>query len=275
MINLRARKLTLVLLTCVLTSCGGSGTISELTPDAGIELGAAEGLSGNSYSVQLSGTQVLPVVDTQHTAYADFTHDPQTGRLFGTVTTTIENTTSVHLHEGGVGEVGAEVVALIVSGNDTGNTVFNMPAGFVLSAQQTELYNASGLYVDLHAGDIELRGQLSLEQPVPTINSTLDDIQAKLFTPVCSGCHAGTGNSLPAIMDLTDADASYASLVGVYSINEPDLLRVDIGNASSSLLVKKIEGTQTIGARMPFRGAMLDANTIAAVKRWISTGAAR
>ncbi len=268
-------KLLVALSVLFVMSCGGSGTVTDTAPGAGYEIGAAQGESVDRYSVRLSGAQVLPVVDTRHTGQAEFTIHEQTGQLFGTVVTSLENVSAVHLHEGGAGEAGSVVVSLIASVTGAGNTIFNVPADFVLTDQQMQLYTSGNLYVDIHAGDIALRGQLSAELPALAIGAELDDLQAKLFTPVCSGCHTGSGGSLPAIMDLSSADASYNTLVGVFSIGEPDLLRVSAGDAEESLLIRKFEGTQTIGARMPFRGAKLDADTITAVRQWINSGARR
>lgn len=266
---------SVVLLTgsVFLSACGGSGTDS--VPVAGIEIGAARNADSVSYSVQLSGAQVLPAVDTRETGLAEFYLDEITGQLFGTVSTSIQTSSEVHLHEGSVNEVGGLIVSLVPAVAGSGNSVFNVPANFILTQQQQELYVAGDVYVDVHAGEIQLRGQLSTLQFAPAIGAELSDLQTKLFTPVCSGCHTGTGNSLPAIMDFTSVDATYNSLVGVFSIGEPEMLRVEAGDADSSLLIKKIEGLQTVGARMPFRGARLDAETIAAVRQWIDAGAGK
>jgi len=245
-----------VLATVVLQSCDG-GAINQATQVAGIELGAALGTdeaeSAPRYSVELSGSQVLPAVDTRHTGQAEFAVDAVTGQLFGTVTTSLSTITDgdieVHLHEGGPGEAGGIVVRLIENTVGTGNNVFNVPANTVLTAPQLTLYNSGNLYVDIHTAQVELRGQLS-ESP-PSVES------------------------LPSIMNLSNAEASHNSLVGVFSIGEPNLLRVDPGNAVGSLLVHKVEGTQTVGSRMPFRGAKLDPEVIDALVQWIDTGARR
>lgn len=267
-------KLIVAISVLFVVSCGGS-TVTDTAPGAGFEIGAALSENVDRYTVLLSGSQVLPAVDTRYTGQADFTVDEQTGQLYGTVVTSVENVTAVHLHEGGVGEVGGVVVSLIASATGAGNSTFNVPANFILTQQQRQSYSFGRLYVDIHAGDVVLRGQLSAEPPALAIGAELDDLQAKVFTPLCSGCHFGSGNNLPAIMDLTNADASYSNLVGVYSIGESDLLRVSPGDAEDSLLVRKLEGTQAVGVRMPFRGAKLDADTIAAVRQWINSGAGR
>jgi len=271
------RLLKVSLLVAMLSSCGGGSSAPGATIDetGGIGIGAAFGEDTSRYRIELSGAQALPPVDTRESGIAEFVLNKSTGQLYGTVTTSLVAPTGVHIHEGDSTQVGAEVVALIDSGNTVGNRVFNLPADFFLSAAQIELFETGQLYVDIHASDVALRGQLSALQPEVSVAAELDDLQVKLFTPVCSGCHTGSGTGLPSIMDLSNADATYASLVSVYSIGEPSLLRVEPGNTSESLLLRKLEGTQAVGARMPFRGAMLDSDTIAAVRQWIALGAGR
>jgi uncharacterized protein (TIGR03118 family) len=104
--------------------------------------------------------------------------------------------------------------------------------------------------------------------------ATLAQLQANIFTPICSGCHTGTGATLPGVMNLTTAAASYASLVGVDSIQVPTSKRVLASDPNNSYIVKKLEGTQTVGQRMPFGGPYLDQATIDTVRSWIQAGAA-
>jgi uncharacterized protein (TIGR03118 family) len=103
---------------------------------------------------------------------------------------------------------------------------------------------------------------------------TLAQLQASIFTPRCSGCHSGGGASLPGSMNLTSATASYNALVNVNSTEVPALKRVQPGDANASYLVRKLEGTQTVGDRMPFGGPFLDQPTIDQVRSWIQAGAA-
>ena len=103
---------------------------------------------------------------------------------------------------------------------------------------------------------------------------TLAQLQTSVFTPRCSGCHTGNGTSLPGSMNLTSAAATFASLVGVASIENPQLKRVAPNDATNSYLIHKLTGTD-IGttARMPFGGPFLDQATIDQVSSWISAGA--
>jgi hypothetical protein len=101
---------------------------------------------------------------------------------------------------------------------------------------------------------------------------TLASLQQNVFTPVCTGCHAGA--AAPQGLRL-DAANSYAMLVGVPSVEVPGLLRVAPGNPDASYLVQKLEGRAAVGARMPLGGPFLDAATIAVVRQWIAAGAPR
>lgn len=103
---------------------------------------------------------------------------------------------------------------------------------------------------------------------------TLAQLQANIFSPRCASCHTGVGTALPGVMNLTSAAASFAALVNVASINEPTFRRVLPGDANNSYIVHKLEGTQLVGARMPFGGPFLNQATIDQVRAWISAGAA-
>jgi mono/diheme cytochrome c family protein len=116
----------------------------------------------------------------------------------------------------------------------------------------------------------------AFEVSTPVSSATLDDIQAAVFDTNCSGCHSGpTSSNLPSGMDLSDANASFASLVGVASLQVGTLLRVEAGNPDDSYLVQKIEGTAAVGQRMPAGGNRLDQALIDDIREWITNGAAR
>jgi len=97
-------------------------------------------------------------------------------------------------------------------------------------------------------------------------------IQSHVFTPICSVCHAG--GSAPQGMRL-DAGNAYAMTVGVASAEVPSLQRIKPGDPDNSYLVQKIEGHAAVGARMPYGGPYLDANTIAMIRQWIAQGAVK
>jgi hypothetical protein len=109
---------------------------------------------------------------------------------------------------------------------------------------------------------------------VASVAPTLTSLQTNVFTPSCSGCHRGGGATLPTSMNLTNAGASFAALVGVASTEVPSLQRVTPGNPADSYLTRKLEGGPNIvGLQMPRNAAPLDAATIAVVRQWITNGA--
>lgn len=106
---------------------------------------------------------------------------------------------------------------------------------------------------------------------------TLTQLQTQIFTPICSGCHTGVGTTLPGVQNLT-AGHTFASIVGVASIEQPTLMRIKPNDPTNSYLIQKIEGTAATGARMPFGcpavgNPCLDQATIDQVKAWVSQGA--
>lgn len=130
----------------------------------------------------------------------------------------------------------------------------------------------------LPSGDGAQGGDFVAQFEVQGIQATLASIQANLLTPNCSvaGCHSGpAGPSLPAGMDLSSEDASFASLVDVDSMQVPSTRRVATGNADESYLIHKLEGTAAVGARMPLGGPFLEQATIDAIRLWIDEGAQR
>ncbi len=101
------------------------------------------------------------------------------------------------------------------------------------------------------------------------LGPTLDQIQAVVFQPICSGCHSGIGAMLPGSMDLSNAAASRLNLVNIDSVLEPGILRVAPGDPDNSYLIDKLEGTHIVGGIMPPSG-MLDQATIDVIRLWIS-----
>jgi hypothetical protein len=93
-----------------------------------------------------------------------------------------------------------------------------------------------------------------------------------VFTPTCavSGCHTGAG--APQGLRL-DAGVSYALLFDVESTQDGNSKRVDPGNPNDSWLIRKLEGTASVGAQMPLGGTPLAQATIDVIRQWISDGA--
>jgi hypothetical protein len=124
------------------------------------------------------------------------------------------------------------------------------------------------------SGDGSQGGNFEAQFEVAGIQPTLQSIQDNVFTPICSGCHTGpSGGMLPAGLDLTSLAMSAANLVNVTSAQAPPLQRVTPGDPNNSYLIQKLEGTASVGARMPAFSPPLDQATIDAIRDWISNGA--
>jgi hypothetical protein len=103
-----------------------------------------------------------------------------------------------------------------------------------------------------------------------TLQANFTSIQDNVFTPICTTCHSGAG--APQGLRLDSAN-SYALLVGVASSEQPSLQRVAAGDPNSSYLIKKLEGTASVGGRMPLGGTPLAQSDIDVIRQWITDGA--
>lgn len=103
-------------------------------------------------------------------------------------------------------------------------------------------------------------------------NASFASIQARVFTPICTVCHAGALAPQGLRLDVAN---SYDALVGVASSEAGPRLRVSPGKPDESYLVDKLEGHASAGARMPLGGPYLDATTIGLIRQWITDGAPR
>ena len=114
------------------------------------------------------------------------------------------------------------------------------------------------------------------QSPDPQAPVTLSaDVQPILSVSCAlSDCHVGPNAVLG--QDLS-AGRTFSSIVGVPSIEAPNLLRVQPFLPDSSYLVHKIEGTQALvggsGDRMPLIGGALTEAEIAVIRAWIAAGA--
>jgi uncharacterized protein (TIGR03118 family) len=132
--------------------------------------------------------------------------------------------------------------------------------------------NAKATDVDGNVGIVA--ADVTVSNGAPPV--MLSQLQAAVFTPICSGCHNGSnppGGALPGSQNLT-AGNSFAALVGVASLEQPALRRVKPGDPDNSYLIQKLEGVTGIsGSRMPLGGPFLDQAAIDQIKSWISSGA--
>ena len=139
----------------------------------------------------------------------------------------------------------------------------------------TALASLSGEILD-GDGDGQAGGDFVSVFSIASVSPSLQSIQDNVFTPSCSsaGCHSGpAGPGLPSGQDLSSLAGSFASLVSVPSVQDPNILRVNPGDASSSYLIHKLEGTAASGSQMPLGGGPLSQATIGAIRDWIDAGA--
>jgi len=102
---------------------------------------------------------------------------------------------------------------------------------------------------------------------------TLASIQVNVFSAYCEVCHRGA--AAPQGLQL-EPGLSGGNLINVHSPQDPTLMliRVIPGNPDASFLIQKLEGTQTLGDRMPLGGPpYLPQSTIDVVRQWIQDGA--
>jgi hypothetical protein len=108
--------------------------------------------------------------------------------------------------------------------------------------------------------------------PPGVLAPTLASIQDNVLTVNCavSGCHGGAGAQQGLRLD---PGFSAGNLINVASPRDPNLIRVIPGNPGGSFIIQKLEGTQTLGDRMPDGGPYLPQSTIDVIRQWIQDGA--
>jgi uncharacterized protein (TIGR03118 family) len=189
-----------------------------------------------------------------------------TGGASGTVTVTATATDSIAIAK----------VEIFAGGTSLG-VVTSSP--YSVQWDTTTLPNAS---IQLTATATDVDGNVGTSPAVSVLvgngvtPATLTQIQASVFTPVCSVCHDGSNpasGALPGSQNLT-AGKSYGMLVNVASLEQPVLMRVKPNDPAASYLIQKLEGAPGItGVRMPKGGPYLDQATIDQIKSWILNGA--
>jgi hypothetical protein len=104
----------------------------------------------------------------------------------------------------------------------------------------------------------------------PETPPTFTNVQSQVFSVSCvfSACHKGAA---PAAEMGLEGDA-YAQIVDVPSMQVPAKVRVKPGDPDGSYLMDKLLGKQTVGLQMP-QGAMLEAERLDLIRRWILAGA--
>ncbi len=102
--------------------------------------------------------------------------------------------------------------------------------------------------------------------------ATFTRVQNEVFTPTCAqlGCHDPLGRQESLILS---PGRGYAMIVGVASVEMPQLSRVTPSDPTSSYLYRKITGSGITGDRMPQGGPFLNDAQIKLVRDWIRRGA--
>jgi mono/diheme cytochrome c family protein len=124
-------------------------------------------------------------------------------------------------------------------------------------------------FATLSAGLAVTSADFVVRNPVATPVNYATQIQP-IFTANCVSCHSGGG--APQGLKL-DAPNSFANLVNVNSNEVPSLKRVKPSDPDNSYLVDKIEGTATVGSRMPLNRPPLSTANISLIRQWIIAGA--
>ncbi len=102
--------------------------------------------------------------------------------------------------------------------------------------------------------------------------ATFTRVQNEIFTPTCAqlGCHAVIGQQEQQILS---PGRAYASIVGVTSLEMPQLKRIAPGDVANSYLYRKITGAGITGDRMPQGLSPLPDAQIKLIRDWIRRGA--
>ncbi len=104
------------------------------------------------------------------------------------------------------------------------------------------------------------------------LQPTLASIQDNVFTVTCAvpGCYGGVGAQQGLRLD---PGFSAGNLINVPSPRDPTLIRVVPGDPDASFIIQKLDGMQTVGARMPDGGPYLTTATVNVIRQWIQNGA--
>ena len=115
--------------------------------------------------------------------------------------------------------------------------------------------------------------------PSPNLEPTFSSIRNEILETTdlagrtaCGNCHNNVGRVPAAQLNLhTDP---YTALVGVPSRFRAGATLVIPGNPDDSYLIRKLEGRDIAGVRMPFNGPpYLTTGQIRVIRRWIEIGA--
>jgi len=126
-------------------------------------------------------------------------------------------------------------------------------------------------------GDCVYGDRVRIDPPAPN----WDSIYTGVLVPLCRSCHSAgrTDYRIESKMDLSDADISYAELVGVTSTGafciERSLVHIAPSNVDGSFFLSKLEADPVCGERMPLGGPYIPDAVMAPIREWIAAGAVR
>ena len=166
--------------------------------------------------------------------------------------------------------VSTDTMTIDLSGADNGDDVYQLTLD---GSSTTPITDTNGVVLD-GDNDDNAGGDLvsTFTFTTPASVGTLTMLKTQIFTPNCalSGCH--TGASPAQDMNLS-ASQIYTNIVNVSSAEVPSLMRVTPGDPDNSYLIHKVEGTASVGARMPLGQAALTSAEIDMIRQWILDGA--
>lgn len=121
----------------------------------------------------------------------------------------------------------------------------------------------------------------SITGPTPNLAPTLSSIQTNIFSVTdssgrlaCTQCHSDQGRNATGPGLVLLEGRSYQQLVGVGSVGRPGATRVIPGDPDNSYLVRKLEGREINGERMPRgNGPFLSEGQMLVIRKWIQDGA--
>ena len=121
---------------------------------------------------------------------------------------------------------------------------------------------------------IGLLGSVGATEEAPTFSEVYEIIENR-----CANCHGMRG---PKRLPMGTEQLAYESLVGVESMSEPGMNRVEPGSPEESFLICKLLEDDTCrklaargGMRMPLGGEPLTEKEIQLISDWIAAGAKR
>ncbi|MEM1450470.1 MAG: c-type cytochrome domain-containing protein [Planctomycetota bacterium] len=167
----------------------------------------------------------------------------------------------------GAGFDASAVVSTDVAGATIDNVIVASPTQlrFELTAPNTVVAGTGQVMVTTATG-----GTATITVPTVPETVTLSGEVQPILTTSCTGCHSG---GAPASGLNLSSGVTHGATVGVASTGIPTMNLITAGDPNASYLIDKIEGTQTVGVRMPPSGAPLTPTQITLIRVWTTDGA--